>query len=188
LHRSRILNHAFRNLKPVALIVPACLCFGCVHQIHRQYEARAISASSLPIEFALHNRIGLVTGLSPAAECLIASEPLAKGIQDNSFFIKEAYNQEPGVVQHIFNLPIDFTNGSRKIARVLLRDGRSSVRHISSPTRFRTSLRKTITAWRTYGSTIVCRHLWKTNIRLRSRRVYRLCFRPAIKQKASALA
>jgi Putative MetA-pathway of phenol degradation len=47
---------------------------------------------------------------------LIASEPLAKGIQDNSFFIEEAYNQEPGVVQHIFNLPIDFTNGSREVA------------------------------------------------------------------------
>ena len=47
---------------------------------------------------------------------VIASEPLAKGIQDNSFFIEEAYNQEPGVVQHIFNLPIDFTNGSREIA------------------------------------------------------------------------
>jgi hypothetical protein len=46
----------------------------------------------------------------------IAAEPLAKGIQDNSFFIEEAYNQEPGVVQHIFNLPIDFTNGSREIA------------------------------------------------------------------------
>ena len=45
----------------------------------------------------------------------IASEPLAKGIQDNSFFIEEAYNQEPGVVQHIFNLAIDFTNGSREI-------------------------------------------------------------------------
>ena len=42
---------------------------------------------------------------------LIASEPLAKGIQDNSFFIEEAYNQEPGVVQHIFNVPVDFTNG-----------------------------------------------------------------------------
>lgn len=27
----------------------------------------------------------------------------AKGVQDNSFFIEEAYNQEPGVVQHIFN-------------------------------------------------------------------------------------
>jgi hypothetical protein len=28
----------------------------------------------------------------------IASEPLAKGIQDNSFFVEEAYNQETGVV------------------------------------------------------------------------------------------
>ncbi len=47
---------------------------------------------------------------------LIAAEPLAKGIQDNSFFIEEAYNQEPGVVQHIFNLSIDFTNGAREFA------------------------------------------------------------------------
>lgn len=29
-------------------------------------------------------------------------ERLAEGIQDNSFFVEEAYNQEPGVVQHIF--------------------------------------------------------------------------------------
>ena len=48
--------------------------------------------------------------------CLLSSlstlvaEPLAKGIQDNSFFIEEAYNQEPGVVQHIFNLSIDYKN------------------------------------------------------------------------------
>src|SRR5882762_3810381 len=26
-----------------------------------------------------------------------------EGIMDNSFLIEEAYNQEPGVVQHIFN-------------------------------------------------------------------------------------
>ena len=45
----------------------------------------------------------------------IASEQLAKGIQDNSFFIEEAYNQEPGVVQHILNVPINFTNGSREV-------------------------------------------------------------------------
>ena len=51
-----------------------------------------------------------------ATNVLIASEPVAKGIQDNSFFIEEAYNQEPGVVQHIFDLPIDFTNGAREIA------------------------------------------------------------------------
>jgi Putative MetA-pathway of phenol degradation len=46
----------------------------------------------------------------------IASEPLAKGIQDNSFFVEEAYNQEAGVVQHILNVPINFMNGSREIA------------------------------------------------------------------------
>ena len=47
---------------------------------------------------------------------MFAEEPLAKGIQDNSFLVEEAYNQEPGVVQHIINLPIDFENGSREIA------------------------------------------------------------------------
>jgi Putative MetA-pathway of phenol degradation len=45
----------------------------------------------------------------------IASEPLAKGIQDNSFFVEEAYNQEPGVVQRILNVPINFINGSREV-------------------------------------------------------------------------
>src|SRR5678815_6182707 len=39
----------------------------------------------------------------PLVTSLFAAEPLAKGIQDNSFLIEEAYNQEPGVVQHIFN-------------------------------------------------------------------------------------
>ena len=29
---------------------------------------------------------------------------LAEGIQDNSFLIEEAYNQEEGVVQHIMNV------------------------------------------------------------------------------------
>src|SRR4051812_47547900 len=30
----------------------------------------------------------------------------AQSIQDNSFLIEEAYNQEAGVVQHIFNLSL----------------------------------------------------------------------------------
>jgi hypothetical protein len=34
-------------------------------------------------------------------------EPTAKGIQDNSFLIEEAYNQEPGIVQHILNIRRD---------------------------------------------------------------------------------
>jgi len=41
----------------------------------------------------------LFFGVAVAAE-----EPLIKGIQDNSFLIEEAYNQEPGVVQHIATL------------------------------------------------------------------------------------
>jgi len=46
---------------------------------------------------------------------LFPAEPLAKGIQDNSFLVEEAYNQEPGVVQHILNVPILFTRGEREI-------------------------------------------------------------------------
>jgi hypothetical protein len=47
---------------------------------------------------------------------LVAVEPLAKGIQDNSFLVEEAYNQEAGVVQHIFNLPILFTGHEKDIS------------------------------------------------------------------------
>src|SRR5262245_24781904 len=39
-----------------------------------------------------------------SAAAAVAAEPLAKGIQDNSFLIEEAYNQEAGHVQHIINL------------------------------------------------------------------------------------
>src|SRR5256714_5871821 len=46
----------------------------------------------------------------------IAAEPLAKGIQDNSFFVEEAYNQEPGVVQHILNIPVFFTRGEKEVS------------------------------------------------------------------------
>ncbi|MCW8133835.1 MAG: transporter [Planctomycetota bacterium] len=40
----------------------------------------------------------------PQARALEGEKPAppAKGIQDNSFLVEEAYNQEPGVVQHIF--------------------------------------------------------------------------------------
>jgi hypothetical protein len=46
----------------------------------------------------------------------IAAEPLAKGIQDNSFLVEEAYNQEPGVVQHILNVPFFFTGSQRDVS------------------------------------------------------------------------
>jgi hypothetical protein len=55
----------------------------------------------------------LVAAVGPVA--VMAGEPVAKGIQDNSFLIEEAYNQEPGVVQHIFNLPIYFTGDAYEI-------------------------------------------------------------------------
>jgi hypothetical protein len=59
--------------------------------------------------------VPVVAGPLSAVSTSIASEPLAKGIQDNSFFVEEAYNQEPGIVQHILSVPINFTNGSREI-------------------------------------------------------------------------
>ena len=43
----------------------------------------------------------LLVTLLPAQE---PSDPPAKAIQDNSFLIEEAYNQEAGVVQHILNV------------------------------------------------------------------------------------
>jgi hypothetical protein len=42
--------------------------------------------------------------IAPSTAQETAPKPLAMGIQDNSFLIEEAYNQEAGVVQHIFNL------------------------------------------------------------------------------------
>src|SRR5258707_12401169 len=65
-------------------------------------------------------RLIIASASSPAyllpLSALLASEPLAKGIQDNSFFVEEAYNQEPGVVQHIFNLPSFFTGHEKDIS------------------------------------------------------------------------
>jgi hypothetical protein len=50
-----------------------------------------------------------------SAAVAAAADPTAKGIQDNSFFVEEAYNQEPGVVQHIFSMPALFTHGDKEI-------------------------------------------------------------------------
>jgi hypothetical protein len=41
--------------------------------------------------------------------CAARAERPAEGIQDNSFLVEEAYNQEPGVVQHIFTAEWDET-------------------------------------------------------------------------------
>jgi metal-sulfur cluster biosynthetic enzyme len=40
----------------------------------------------------------------------LPKEEFSEAIEDNSFFIEEAYNQEQGVVQHISNLQYSFTN------------------------------------------------------------------------------
>jgi len=40
--------------------------------------------------------------LTAAAHADISSNAPVRGIMDNSFLVEEAYNQEPGVVQHIF--------------------------------------------------------------------------------------
>jgi len=58
--------------------------------------------------------LSLVTLLHSSLVSLSAAEPLAKGIQDNSFFVEEAYNQEPGVVQHILNVPVFFTGDGKE--------------------------------------------------------------------------
>jgi hypothetical protein len=47
---------------------------------------------------------------------LSSAEPPAKGIQDNSFFVEEAYNQEPGIVQHIINVPAFFMHGNNEVS------------------------------------------------------------------------
>jgi hypothetical protein len=60
-------------------------------------------------------RLSLITLLHSSLISLSTAEPLAKGIQDNSFFVEEAYNQEPGVVQHILNVPVFFTNSAKEI-------------------------------------------------------------------------
>ena len=80
---------------------------------HPQFSA--LCAKSKSCVLVAIARLLVVAGPVPLIATSIASEPLAKGIQDNSFFIEEAYNQEPGVVQHILNVPINFINGSREI-------------------------------------------------------------------------
>ena len=57
-------------------------------------------------------------GLRPG----VCRRTAGEGIQDNSFFIEEAYNQEQGVVQHILNVPVLFTNGAREITPIFTQE------------------------------------------------------------------
>ena len=160
-----------------------------MRQVDRQNEARAISTLALPIDIAPHNRIGLATGVSSAAaESPYRFRAAGQGIQDNSFFIEEAYNQEPGVVQHILNVPIDFTNGSREIAPSFTQEWPV----FSQTHQFSYTIPHVFTEEDNGMEDM------RLNYRLQafmedkytpgSRRVYRLCFRPAIATRAPALA
>lgn len=65
---------------------------------------RTLRLTGLPFPFPVRAAGLLVFGL--AAWCQAETVPLpeeapVRGIQDNSFFVEEAYNQEAGVVQHI---------------------------------------------------------------------------------------
>jgi hypothetical protein len=54
----------------------------------------------------LPQRAAWALPLAAALSATAGAEPHQRnvdGIMDNSFFVEEAYNQEPGVVQHIFN-------------------------------------------------------------------------------------
>ena len=53
---------------------------------------------------------------------LLSSDPPAKGIQDNSFFVEEAYNQEPGIVQHIINVPAFFMSGDKEVSFIFTQE------------------------------------------------------------------
>jgi hypothetical protein len=64
----------------------------------------------------------VVAGLLSPIATLTGSEPLAKGIQDNSFFVEEAYNQEPGIVQHIINVPAFFTSGDKEVSFIFTQE------------------------------------------------------------------
>jgi hypothetical protein len=52
----------------------------------------------------------------------LSSDPPAKGIQDNSFFVEEAYNQEPGIVQHIINVPAFFMSGDKEVSFIFTQE------------------------------------------------------------------
>jgi hypothetical protein len=74
-------------------------------------------AGSFPTRVRSTSRAALLFLVACHSSLLTDStaEPLAKGIQDNSFLIEEAYNQEPGVVQHILTVPAFLTDGDTEI-------------------------------------------------------------------------
>lgn len=76
----------------------ATLSYSCTVAGARQYSLTLISG-----EF-VHFRIAFVLIILPMASFTQNHGGLSRAIEDNSFFIEEAYNQEAGVVQHITNV------------------------------------------------------------------------------------
>jgi len=86
-------------------------------KLPRRLPARARSTTSFAVLVTCHLlRLAGALGVGGSLVTASAEEPLARGIQDNSFFIEEAYNQEPGVVQHIFNAALFIADSETEIA------------------------------------------------------------------------
>jgi hypothetical protein len=104
-----------------------------LHRLHRQSFGghKPAATTSVPLPIARKAVYGWhvcnivwpvrLIGLLPAvpgfslpliiAAAAVAQEPPAKAIQDNSFLVEEAYNQEEGIVQHILNAQYFSGNG-----------------------------------------------------------------------------
>lgn len=78
-----------------------------------QCEWRAVNAglvrSMMRWSFAVLLFTACANGCLFSQETRPPKEQFSEAIEDNSFFIEEAYNQERGVVQHISNLQYSFT-------------------------------------------------------------------------------
>jgi hypothetical protein len=72
--------------------------------------------ASYPRPRAYPSAILLLVICQSSLVTLFSADPPAKGIQDNSFFVEEAYNQEPGIVQHIINVPAFFMHGNKEVS------------------------------------------------------------------------
>lgn len=71
---------------------------------------------------SLRLAVALCVGGSLVTLLAEPNEPVAKAIQDNSFFVEEAYNQEAGVVQHILNASGFFTDPEREFSFVFTQE------------------------------------------------------------------
>ena len=61
------------------------------------------AAVPLTLAVCIHTTpMAFADAVAPAERGTEKPKRLAEGVQDNSFLLEEAYNQEPGVVQHIF--------------------------------------------------------------------------------------